>query len=350
MVQQRDDLAKEVKRIEDENDGFALATEDEEDLIQTLKQVKTRLAKLGNSEDLSEENAKYQILHGVLYFRLQSEFIPRLWSVKNNLRELDRALEKTRETKRSLVKAANEAPKFFEGYDQKIDWSKKRISNLLSRLGSAISQQEAYIQKLALDGLTKRRQALENYHVRARFGIARLYDTLIIEKDKKKQVGGAESPDGAAPAASGTAPTSPATTEAAPAAAPAAFAAPKSEVETPAATTGMTQTSPVPATKSPESSLLPSANEPLPVTPVDITPTPTVTPEKTVRPETTAPAQPTATEPSTISAEPEPAPAAVSTPEPEPETPPAPSGTPSEMPMPVTEPGADIPEALLNAQ
>ena len=33
--------------------------------------------------------------------------------------------------------------------------------------------------------VAKRRQALENYHVRARFGIARLYDTLIVDKDKQ---------------------------------------------------------------------------------------------------------------------------------------------------------------------
>ncbi len=185
MYEQRDELAKEIKRIEDDNDGFALVSDDEEDLVLTLDKVKNRLARMGSATDVSDEEEKYKLLRGVLDFQLQSEFIPRLWSVKNNLRELDRALEKTRQQKRSLVKAANEAPKYFEGYDQKIDWSKKRITNLLARLGSAISQQEAHIQKLAMSGLTERRQALENYHVRARFGIARLYDSLILEKEKQ---------------------------------------------------------------------------------------------------------------------------------------------------------------------
>jgi len=185
MYELRDELAKEIKRIEDNNDGFALVTEDESDLVAVLDKVRNSLARLGKATDVSDEEAKYKLLQGVLYFQLQSEFIPRLWTAKNNLRELDRALEKTRQQKRSLVKAANEAPKYFEGYDQKIDWSKKRITNLLARLSVAIGQQEAYIQKLAMSGLIKRRQALENYHVRARFGIARLYDSLILEKDKK---------------------------------------------------------------------------------------------------------------------------------------------------------------------
>ena len=38
-----------------------------------------------------------------------------------------------------------------------------------------------------MSGLIQRRQQLENYHVRARFGIARLYDSLIIEKEKQAQ-------------------------------------------------------------------------------------------------------------------------------------------------------------------
>ncbi|MGD8784123.1 MAG: tetratricopeptide repeat protein [Thioalkalispiraceae bacterium] len=185
IQQQRDELAAEVKRIKNENDALALVTEDEEDLLLVLNNVKKSIERLSKNEDMSAETAKYNLLKGILSFQLESEFIPRLWSAQNNLKELDRALEKSRKAKRSLVKAANNAPKFFEGYDQKITWSKQRIRNLLARLDAAIRQQENYIQKLAQAGLIKRRQQLENYHVRARFGIARLYDSLILQKDKQ---------------------------------------------------------------------------------------------------------------------------------------------------------------------
>ena len=186
---QRDELAAEVTRIKKENDAFALITEDEDDLVLVLNKVKKKLDQLSKTEDMSDELEKYNLLKGILAFQLESEFVPRLWSAQNNLKELDRALEKSRKAKRSLVKAANNAPKFFQGYDQKITWSKQRIDNLLSRLGSAISKQEIYIQKLAQSGLIKRRQQLENYHVRARFGIARLYDSLILQKDKQGEQG-----------------------------------------------------------------------------------------------------------------------------------------------------------------
>jgi hypothetical protein len=187
MSQQRDKLAAEISRIETKNDGLALVTEDEEDQLKTLDKVKQALQRLATKEDLSEEKEKYRLMQGILYFRTQSEFIPRLWEAKRDLIELDKALAKVRKTKRDLVKIVNEAPKFFQGYNEKISADKQRISSLLASLDAAIQLQESYIQKMAMNSLVQRRQQLENYHVRARFGIARLYDSLVIAKDKDKE-------------------------------------------------------------------------------------------------------------------------------------------------------------------
>lgn len=185
MQEQRDKFAAEIARIERENDGYGLVTPEEEDLVQTLDAVKTRLERLSRVQDMREEQEKFQLLSGVLYFRLQSDFIPRLWQARRQLEELDRALEKTGNSRRRLTVAANNAPRYFEAHAQKINWSRQRITQMLGRLDAAIRRQENQIQQQAMDGLIKRRQQLENYHVRARFGIARLYDTLVLEKDKE---------------------------------------------------------------------------------------------------------------------------------------------------------------------
>jgi hypothetical protein len=188
MSEQRDKLAAKIKRIEEQNDGLALVTEDEEAQLKTLDKVKQKLQRLAKTTDLlSDAQEKYRLMQGILYFRTQSDFVPRLWQSKRDLIELDRALEKTKKSKRTLIKAANDAPKFFLGYSLKIATAKSRINTLIGRLDSAIRLQEAQIQKMAIQSLTQRRQQLENYHVRARFGIARLYDSLVLEKDKPKE-------------------------------------------------------------------------------------------------------------------------------------------------------------------
>lgn len=185
MTQKRDEFAAELTRIENENDSLGLLTEEEEDQLQLLQKVKNKLQLLSKQHDMSDEQDKYRLLQGILYFNTQSDFVPRMWQAKHQLIELDRALEKTKKSKQNLVKAANSAPKFFLGYNRKIATSKQRIGSLLNRLDSAIRQQETQIQKMAMQALTQRRQQLENYHVRARFGIARLYDSLVLEKDKE---------------------------------------------------------------------------------------------------------------------------------------------------------------------
>jgi len=186
IQQKRDELARTLAEIEKNENGAGLATEDEEEQLTILSNVKRKLGRLSQAEDMSDEQEKFKLLNGILYYKLQSEFKPRLWEAKKSLRELDLSLAQTKKTKRNLVRAANNAPKYFASYGKKITWSKQRIQNLLSRLGSAIHQQERYIQQLALYNLTQRRRYLENYHVRARFGIARLFDSLVIEKDKKE--------------------------------------------------------------------------------------------------------------------------------------------------------------------
>ncbi|MEJ2362368.1 MAG: tetratricopeptide repeat protein [Gammaproteobacteria bacterium] len=187
MSAQRDKLAAELKRIGQKHDGLGLVTADEAEQLKTLGKIKKSLEHLSNSQDMSEAREKYRIMQGVLYFRTQSEFIPRLWQSKRDLHELDQALARVRKTKRNLVRAANQAPRYFQGYDAKINNDRQRIATLLGKMDVAIRQTKSRIQHMAMQALIQRRQQLENYHVRARFGIARLYDSLVIEKDKQKE-------------------------------------------------------------------------------------------------------------------------------------------------------------------
>lgn len=186
MQKQRDTLAAKVDLIEREQNAMSMLNEDEQDQFEILEAIRERLERIGNKEDVSEEREKYQILWGIFYFDKNNQYHQRRWQVRKGIIELDKALDKARKAKQSLVRAANRAPRFFEGYNDKILGYRNRISNLLLRLDSAIKGQENYIQSLAMKSLIARRQQLENYHVRARFAIARLYDTLIIERDKAK--------------------------------------------------------------------------------------------------------------------------------------------------------------------
>jgi outer membrane protein assembly factor BamD (BamD/ComL family) len=199
LQQRRDALAAEVNRIEREQDAFALANDKEIDNVELLKDVGTRLKqldprmqrredvnqdpdKLDDQRNLGEEKDKYNFLWGVMYWNLQQHFVPRLWQAKQSLEQLDSALAKARSARLSLAEAANNAPQRFETYQKTIDAKRGQIDRLLGRLDNIIAQHEAQIQSLALQALQKRQHQLENYHLRARFSMARLLDSLVNTK------------------------------------------------------------------------------------------------------------------------------------------------------------------------
>lgn len=196
----RDELAAQIARIERDNDAFALATEDELPNVELIQEVGAGLqglrqqlensarltdpaARLEVKKSLTEAENNYAFLRGILYWQLQQDFVPRLWQAKQSLKQLDIALDRAVEARRSLARSANHAPQRFERHQQTIQAKRAQINRTLNRLERIIEQHATQIQRLALQQLHTRQRQLENYHVRARFSMARLLDTLAKEQE-----------------------------------------------------------------------------------------------------------------------------------------------------------------------
>ena len=175
---QRNKLANEIARIEEQQDVLALATEDELEQVAVLVDVKRRLQRLGTQQDATELRQRYQLLQGLLYWQIADEYVPREWQLKQGLKELDKALLDAQAANASLKNAWNEAPAGFEGYAARINGQNKRIRTLQVKVEAALRQQEHQIQTIALQALNQQRRRIESYLVRARFAQARLYDSM----------------------------------------------------------------------------------------------------------------------------------------------------------------------------
>lgn len=183
MQEQRDQLAAEVARIEKEQDVFALATQDELDKLAIINRLKTQLGSPDTyTQEITPDQDRFRISFGVLYWNVYDDFPARLWEVKKHLKALDTALSNAAKAKQSLILSANRAPLYFRGFNARINTARGRIGVLLKQLNVTIKEQERYIQTLALLALQQGNQQMENYHVRARFGVARLYDKLSKEQ------------------------------------------------------------------------------------------------------------------------------------------------------------------------
>jgi tetratricopeptide (TPR) repeat protein len=175
---EQDSFAREVARIEETNDIFALANDEERDMLEVLGDIQHRLGTLSGQRKLNAQEEKYKLYKGILYWQISSDFVPRLWQLKKGLKEVDQALTDARAAEASLKTAWQQAPKTFEGFQSRISGQQARIDQLKKKVAASRRLQEQQIQTLALDAIRQYRRRLNSYQIRARFALARILDSM----------------------------------------------------------------------------------------------------------------------------------------------------------------------------
>ena len=179
--------SKEIARIESDKDILALANNKERSIIKRFTKIALTLEKLKGKQDISEQSHKYHILKGILVWKLYRDYVPRLWKAQKQLDHLEKALQQTKTATESLKNTWNSAPARFSGFNEKIKEKKIRIARLKSKLKHLLGQQQRFLVLMAMRELNNKQRALKNYHARARFSVARLFDKISLSSSKNKK-------------------------------------------------------------------------------------------------------------------------------------------------------------------
>ena len=185
IQRRRDTLAAEVNRIELLNDFMSLADEDESDYFEQLDEVKAIIDKYQGQQDFSEENDQYRLLHGLLQYKLETEFPARFWRIKNELLSLDRALQQAMHSARSLKQASTQNEQDLDRFEQRINGQLEQTQQLRQKVEGVILKQEQYINQLAIQAMNKRKHHLSQLRLNARYAQVRLYDQLLLSQESK---------------------------------------------------------------------------------------------------------------------------------------------------------------------
>ncbi|MFV1993182.1 MAG: hypothetical protein ACC635_04690 [Acidiferrobacterales bacterium] len=182
IQKQRNVLAKEIKRIEKTQDIWALANEKEKALVKKINTTNKKISHTSKTDNVDDLKNKMRILKGALAWRLQTQFVKRLWSVKASLKELDKAIAESERAKAVVKKAKKQAPATFNGFNSRLRRYKQAIGQLRARSSTLADAQAKYIERLAIRGLQKQQQRLGTYLTQARFGIVQILDKDIQAK------------------------------------------------------------------------------------------------------------------------------------------------------------------------
>jgi len=186
LKNKRDKLAIKVQQIKQQQNIYALATDDEANSLKSLNKIKKSLNRLSKKDVFSEETEKYKLFQGLLLWDISTDYTPRYWKVKNELNQVDKALNISVKRLQSIKKSSKNAPLSFSGYNNRIKNKEKTLDKLLNKVTFIIASQEKQIEKQALLSLKQRYHQIQNYHTRASYSLARLYDRMTLPAAEKK--------------------------------------------------------------------------------------------------------------------------------------------------------------------
>lgn len=141
-----------------------------------------RLAQLAQAMPAGAEAAapeatdRLNRLRGVLDWRIYTEYDQRLTVAYKNLHELKGSIDLLRQQYNAFVRTRQAATQSFQGYDEVIRSQRIRITAARERVAELVARQGHMLEVMAVNELSRRRDRLEGFQVKARFAMADSYD------------------------------------------------------------------------------------------------------------------------------------------------------------------------------
>ncbi len=115
-------------------------------------------------------------LRGVLDWNIHTEYDQRLTVAHKNLRELNQVIDLLRKQYTSFVRTRQAATQSYQGYRDVIRSQRARITAAREKVRELMARQGQMLEMMAVNELTKRRDRLDEFQVKARFALADSYD------------------------------------------------------------------------------------------------------------------------------------------------------------------------------
>ena len=115
-------------------------------------------------------------LRGVLVWNIHAEYDKRFADARKHLRELDHELDVLNRQHRAFARTRQTVTESYEGYDDVIRSLRQRINAAQGNVRALLARQGQVLEIMAVNELTRRRDRIEEFRGKARFGLADSYD------------------------------------------------------------------------------------------------------------------------------------------------------------------------------
>jgi hypothetical protein len=154
-------------------------------ISERIARLERKLRNAGNALP-GDVEARIKRLRGVLDWNIQTEYDRRFTDAHKNLRSLNREVDLLKRQYTAFVRTRQAATQSYEGYDEKIRRQRLRIQAAREKVQLLSERQGQMLESMAVNELTKRRDRLAEFQIKARFAMADSYDRATKDQRNKR--------------------------------------------------------------------------------------------------------------------------------------------------------------------
>ena len=187
-LEQRNRISQRLKNMLVVPRPDYLATAGERIISEKIRGLEQRI--LDSAPAVSRNVAdRINLLRGVLHWNIYTEYDQRFTEAYRHLIDLDREVELLKKQYTAFVRTRQAATQSYEGYDDVIRLQRFRIREGREKVKELMDRQGYMLEAMAVNELSRRRERLAEFQIKARFAMADSYDraTRSLAQESESQ-------------------------------------------------------------------------------------------------------------------------------------------------------------------
>jgi tetratricopeptide (TPR) repeat protein len=184
-LEQRERIRKRLNAMLVAPRPDVLATSKERMAAQRIGALERRLSAMPASSGLAIKD-RIRRLQGVLKWNILTQYDRRFTEAHHNLRDLNQAVDRLEKQYAAFIRTRQAATQSYEGYGDTI----RRLRHLIRKGGETVevlmARQGNQLETMAVAELTRRRERLSEYQIKARFAMADSYDRATRTQTRER--------------------------------------------------------------------------------------------------------------------------------------------------------------------
>ena len=174
-LEQRDRIEKRLKAMLVVPRPDYLMTAEERIISERIGRLERKLTD-GVTSEPGSIGSRIERLRGVLLWNVLTEYDRRFTEAYTHLRDLNIVVDKLNRRYNAFVRTRQAATQSYQGYDDGIRRQRHLIQVALSTVNNLMARQGNMLETMAVNELSRRRERLSEFQIKARFAMADSYD------------------------------------------------------------------------------------------------------------------------------------------------------------------------------